>query len=68
MKAIVQHEYGSPDNVLELQDVDKPVVEDDEILVRVHAASVHPYKAVPSTFTFIPLWKDDFTVVVGVAQ
>jgi NADPH:quinone reductase-like Zn-dependent oxidoreductase len=41
MKAIVQHEYGSPD-VLELQEVDKPVVEDDEVLVRVRAASVNP--------------------------
>lgn len=36
MKAIVYHEYGSPD-VLELQDVDKPVVKDDEVLVRGHA-------------------------------
>ena len=41
MKAIVYHEYGSPD-VLELQDVDKPVVEDDEVLVRVRAASANP--------------------------
>ena len=41
MKAIVQVKYGSPD-VLELRDIDKPVVEDDEVLVRVHAASVHP--------------------------
>lgn len=42
MKAIVQQAYGSPDEVLELQDIDKPVVKDDEVLVRVHAASVHP--------------------------
>jgi NADPH:quinone reductase-like Zn-dependent oxidoreductase len=40
MKAIVQDEYGSPDDVLELKDIDKPVVKDDEVLVRVHAASV----------------------------
>ena len=40
MKAIVQHKYGSPD-VLELKDIEKPVVKDDEVLVRVHAASVH---------------------------
>ena len=39
MKAIVQDEYGSPD-VLELRDIDKPVVGDDEVLVRVHAAGV----------------------------
>ena len=40
MKAIVRHEYGPPD-VLELRDVDKPVAEDDEVLVRVHAAGVN---------------------------
>jgi len=42
MKAIVHQKYGSLDDVLELQDIDKPVVKDDEVLVRVHAASVHP--------------------------
>ena len=41
MKAIVQDKYGSTD-VLELKEIDKPVVKDDEVLVRVHAASVHP--------------------------
>lgn len=41
MKAIVNRQYGSPD-VLELEDIDKPVVEDDKVLVRVHAASVNP--------------------------
>ena len=40
MKAIVHDEYGSPD-VLELEEIDKPVVKDDEVLVRVHAAAVH---------------------------
>lgn len=37
MKAIAQDHYGSQD-VLELRDIDKPVVGDDEVLVRVHAA------------------------------
>jgi NADPH:quinone reductase-like Zn-dependent oxidoreductase len=41
MKAIVQDRYGPPD-VLELKDIDKPVVNDGEVLIRVHAASVHP--------------------------
>jgi NADPH:quinone reductase-like Zn-dependent oxidoreductase len=40
MKAIVQDRYGSPD-VLRLQEVDKPTVGDDDVLVRVRAASVH---------------------------
>jgi NADPH:quinone reductase-like Zn-dependent oxidoreductase len=39
MKAIVRDEYGPPD-VLDLREIDKPVVEDDEVLVRVHAAGV----------------------------
>jgi NADPH:quinone reductase-like Zn-dependent oxidoreductase len=40
MKAIVQNRYGSPD-VLELRDIDEPVATDDQMLVRVRAASVH---------------------------
>jgi NADPH:quinone reductase-like Zn-dependent oxidoreductase len=42
MKAIVQDKYGSPDVVLQLREIDRPVVGDDEVLVRVRAASVHP--------------------------
>jgi NADPH:quinone reductase-like Zn-dependent oxidoreductase len=42
MKAIVQEKYGSPYDVLSLKDIDKPMLKDDEVLVRVHAASVHP--------------------------
>jgi NADPH:quinone reductase-like Zn-dependent oxidoreductase len=41
MKAIVQEKYGSP-AVLELRDIDKPVVGDDDLLLRVHAAGVDP--------------------------
>jgi NADPH:quinone reductase-like Zn-dependent oxidoreductase len=40
MQAIVQDQYGSAD-VLELRDTDKPGIGDDEVLVRVHAASIH---------------------------
>jgi NADPH:quinone reductase-like Zn-dependent oxidoreductase len=41
VKAIVRGRYGSPD-VLELTEIDKPEPGDDEVLVRVHAASVNP--------------------------
>ena len=41
MKAIVQDKYGLPDEVLGLQEIDKPAVEGDEVLVRVQAASIH---------------------------
>ncbi len=41
MKAIVQDEYGdAPEDVLRLADVARPTVADDEVLVRVRAASV----------------------------
>ena len=41
MKAIVYTEYGSPD-VLQFKDVEKPAPRDDEVLVKVHAASANP--------------------------
>lgn len=41
MKAVVYHEYGSPD-VLRLEDVEKPTPADNEVLVRVRAASLNP--------------------------
>lgn len=41
MKAVVYRCYGAPD-VLSLEDVEKPVPADDEVLVKVHAASVNP--------------------------
>ena len=40
MKAMVFTQYGPPE-VLQLQEVDKPVPQDDEVLVKVHAASVN---------------------------
>jgi NADPH:quinone reductase-like Zn-dependent oxidoreductase len=41
VKAVVQTEYGTPD-VMRLEDVDTPAVREDEVLVRVRAASVNP--------------------------
>jgi len=40
MRAIVYRTYGSPD-VLKLEDVQKPVPQDDEVLIKVSAASVN---------------------------
>ena len=42
MKAIVRERYGSPD-VLKLRDIDRPVIDDDGVLVRVRAASINAY-------------------------
>jgi NADPH:quinone reductase-like Zn-dependent oxidoreductase len=40
MKAILHTKYGPPD-VLQLSEVEKPVPGDDEVLIKVHAASVN---------------------------
>jgi NADPH:quinone reductase-like Zn-dependent oxidoreductase len=41
MKAAVYTRYGSPD-VLQIRDVEKPVPKDNEVLIKVRAASVNP--------------------------
>ena len=41
MKAIVYHEFGPPD-VLKCEDIAKPAPKDNEVLIKVHAASINP--------------------------
>jgi NADPH:quinone reductase-like Zn-dependent oxidoreductase len=52
MKAIVQQRYGAPERVLRLEDVDRPSVGDDEVLVRVRATSVNTPDSI--TVTGVP--------------
>ena len=41
MKAAIRSQYGLPD-VVRIDDVEKPVPKDNEVLIKVHAASVNP--------------------------
>jgi NADPH:quinone reductase-like Zn-dependent oxidoreductase len=41
MKAIVQSGYGAPERVLKLEEVDRPWIGDDDVLIRVRATSVN---------------------------
>jgi D-arabinose 1-dehydrogenase-like Zn-dependent alcohol dehydrogenase len=40
MTAVVQDRYGAADDVLRVAVTDRPVIGDDEVLLRVHAAGV----------------------------
>lgn len=41
MKAIIYHRHGPPE-VLQFEDVPKPIPADDQVLIRVHAAGLNP--------------------------
>lgn len=55
MKAIVYTEYGTPD-VLQVKEVEKPCLKDDEILIRVHAAEVTKADCEMRSFRFQVKW------------
>ena len=42
MRAVIHHAYGPPEAVLSVQTIATPEPKDDEVLVRVRAASMHP--------------------------
>lgn len=40
MRAVIQNRYGPPEEALRVAEVERPVPEEDEVLVRVHASTV----------------------------
>lgn len=42
MRAVVQSSYGPSEDVLRVEEVLRPIPEEDEVLIRVKAASIHP--------------------------
>ena len=71
MKAIVQNAYGSSD-VLRLAEIDTPVVGDDDVLVRVHAVSLHAgdyflLRGVPYPARFAAGWPKPKNFVPGLS-
>jgi len=55
MKAVVYEKYGPPE-VLQLKDVAKPVPKENEVLIRVYAATVAAEDPMMRSFTFSPLF------------
>lgn len=63
MKAVIQDNYGAPEEVFELREIEEPTVGDRDVLVRIHAAPVsgtdwHLYRGLPYVARFVTgLWK-----------
>jgi len=55
MKAIVYTEYGTPD-VLRVEEIEKPVPRDDEVLIRIHAAEATKADCELRSFNFAVKW------------
>jgi NADPH:quinone reductase-like Zn-dependent oxidoreductase len=66
MKAIILNEAGSVDN-LRYVDLPKPIIQDDEVLVKVHSLSVNPvdYKARKNIGTLSWLFGNERPVILG---
>ena len=53
MKAVIHTKFGPPDE-LQLKEIDKPFPKDNEVLIKIHAASVTSTDCNVRNFTFVP--------------
>jgi NADPH:quinone reductase-like Zn-dependent oxidoreductase len=67
MKAVVLTRYGSPD-VMEVREVETPVPEADQVLIRVHAATVHTGDCEIRRFKIMPLFWIPLRLLIGVIK
>lgn len=67
MKAVVCTGYGPPD-VLQLQEVEKPVAKDNEVLIKIHATTCHIGDVRVRSFN-VPFWqKIPFRLYLGLTK
>jgi len=64
MKAIVVHQYGGPE-VLKYEEVPRPELKEDQILIRVIAAGVNPVDGMIRSGMFAKYEKDVFPIIPG---
>ncbi len=64
MKAVVMHTYGGPE-VLKYEEVARPVPKEDEILIRVIAASVNPVDVAIRSGKFAKYFHTDLPLIPG---
>jgi len=64
MKAVCIHEFGGPE-VTQLEELPVPQANEDELLLRVHAASVNPVDYKTREGKFPPVSRDKLPIILG---